>query len=58
MYCDKSFIKNDKYHAITLHSTSDDIPELERKFIDYYDKEKPKKFFNLLHIHLVYLKKN
>jgi 23S rRNA U2552 (ribose-2'-O)-methylase RlmE/FtsJ len=44
-YCDKKVINNDKYHAITLYSTSSDIPDLENKFIDYYDNQKPKRFF-------------
>jgi 23S rRNA U2552 (ribose-2'-O)-methylase RlmE/FtsJ len=43
-YCDEKVITNDKYHAITLHSSSKDIPDLENKFINYYDKQKPKKF--------------
>ena len=42
--------KNDKYYAITLHGdTEDDVkqeaPELEKKFIEYYSKEKPQRLF-------------
>lgn len=38
--------KKDKYHAITIHTESDDstTPELEKRFIDYYAKEKPIRF--------------
>lgn len=46
MYSDNS--KNDKYHAVTLHSESPDgknhVPSLEAKFVDYYKKEKPQRF--------------
>lgn len=40
--------KNDKYYAITLDPSYNDsthIPPLEQKFINYYDKENPKRFF-------------
>ena len=45
-YCKKDLSKNDKYHAITLHPNdkSEYIPELETKFVKYYEKEKPKRF--------------
>lgn len=38
--------KNDKYYAVTLHSEDIDkyVPEMENKFVDYYDKENPKRF--------------
>lgn len=38
--------KNDKYYAVTLHSEDIDkyVPDMETKFVDYYDKEKPKRF--------------
>lgn len=43
--CKKGVSKNDKYHAITLHpDNSSHIPELEKKFVDYYGKEKPQRF--------------
>jgi 23S rRNA U2552 (ribose-2'-O)-methylase RlmE/FtsJ len=37
--------KNDKYFAITLHSEKEHVPPLEEKFVDYYSKEKPKRFY-------------
>lgn len=38
--------KNDKYYAITLHAEDEGhhIPALEKSFVDYYEKEKPKRF--------------
>jgi len=37
--------KNDNYYAVTIHSDDDEkVPELERKFVEYYEKEKPKRF--------------
>jgi len=38
--------KNDKYYAITVHPEDVDghVPELEKKFTDYYSKEKPVRF--------------
>ncbi len=44
MFSKKS--KNDKYYAVTLHSEDVDnyVPELEQKFVDYYQNEKPKRF--------------
>lgn len=44
MFCKES--KNDKYHAVTLHSedTKNHVPELEQSFIKFYDKEKPQRF--------------
>lgn len=38
--------KNDKYYAITLHKDDEGnhIPELDKSFVDYYEKEKPKRF--------------
>jgi len=47
LFAKKETSKNDKYYAITIHPEDVDghIPELEQKFIDYYDKESPKRFF-------------
>ena len=38
--------KNDKYHAVTLHpeDESDNVPELEKNFVNFYKKEKPQRF--------------
>lgn len=45
-FAKKGISKNDKYHAVTLHSEGVDkhIPKLEQTFIDYYKKEKPVRF--------------
>ncbi len=45
-YCKKGVSKNDKYHAITLHSENlgKHVPPLEESFIKYYSKEKPERF--------------
>jgi 23S rRNA U2552 (ribose-2'-O)-methylase RlmE/FtsJ len=47
--------KNDKYYAITLHSDDNDsyVPELEKNFINYYNKEKPQRFI----LHKTYSRK-
>jgi len=47
MFCKNGLSKNDKYYAITLHPENTDghVPELEKKFIEYYEKEKPQRFF-------------
>jgi 23S rRNA U2552 (ribose-2'-O)-methylase RlmE/FtsJ len=38
--------KNDAYHAITIHSETEDTSlDLEEKFVDYYSREKPQRFF-------------
>jgi 23S rRNA U2552 (ribose-2'-O)-methylase RlmE/FtsJ len=42
MFSKKS--KNDKYYAITLHSESSNVPDIEKDFIKYYESEKPKRF--------------
>lgn len=41
------FSNTDRYYAITIHSEDDEenIPEMERKFINYYANEKPKRFY-------------
>jgi 23S rRNA U2552 (ribose-2'-O)-methylase RlmE/FtsJ len=46
LYCKKGLSKNDKYHAITLHpmDKKEYIPALESNFINFYEKEKPKRF--------------
>lgn len=38
--------KNDKYYAITLHREDTDghVPPLAKEFVDYYSKEKPRRF--------------
>jgi 23S rRNA U2552 (ribose-2'-O)-methylase RlmE/FtsJ len=45
--------KNDKYYAVTLHSDNEHLL-IEKEFINYYDKEKPKR----LHILNTVNKKN
>lgn len=51
----KGVSKDDKYHAITLHcdQPEDEAPEMEKKFLDYYQKEKPNRFI----LHKTYPKK-
>jgi len=46
MYCKKGTSKNDKYYAVTLHSEDEGkhVPELESKFVSFYEKEKPQRF--------------
>jgi 23S rRNA U2552 (ribose-2'-O)-methylase RlmE/FtsJ len=43
----KEKAKNDKYYAVTLHPEDEDghVPALEKNFIDFYEKEKPQRFF-------------
>ena len=46
--CKKDLSKNDKYYAVTLHSEDAGVyivPEMEQKFVDYYEHEKPQRFF-------------
>lgn len=45
-FCKKGLSKNDKYYAVTLHSEGGDkyVPEVEKEFVSYYEKEKPKRF--------------
>jgi len=48
MYRDKfsSKSKNDKYYAITLHPEGKSyVPELDKKFIEHYNKETPKRVY-------------
>ena len=42
----KKSTKNDKYYAVTLHPEDEGghVPPLEKSFIEYYEKEKPKRF--------------
>lgn len=50
----KSKSKNDKYYGITLFpEEGKPTPDIEKKFIKYYDKEKPKRVY----IHKTYPKK-
>jgi len=48
MYCKQGVSKNDKFYAITLHADNNKDkqipPELEAKFVEHYEKEKPKRF--------------
>lgn len=40
--------KNDKYYAVTLHADTEmkkHLPELDVKFTNFYEKEKPQRFF-------------
>lgn len=50
----KGLSKNDKFYAVTLHSEENDkyVPDLEKKFVEYYEEEKPKRFF----LHKTYTK--
>lgn len=47
-YCKKGISKNDKYHAVTLYAEDtggkEHVPELEKKFVEFYQKEKPQRF--------------
>lgn len=43
-FATKGASKNDKYHAVTLHSEKKHVPPMEQSFIDYYNKEKPVRF--------------
>jgi 23S rRNA U2552 (ribose-2'-O)-methylase RlmE/FtsJ len=56
MYCNKGISKNDKYYAVTLHPEDvggqNHVPELETKFVEYYNKEKPQRFM----LHKTYTK--
>ena len=47
MFSKKGVSKNDKFYAITIHpeDTKGHVPELEKKFIDFYAEEKPRRFF-------------
>lgn len=44
--------KTDKYHAITIHGENEDenLLDLEKQFVDYYESEKPQRF----HMHKTY----
>ena len=55
MFTKKGLSKNDKFYAITLHpeDTKGHVPELEKKFIEFYSNEKPRRFFQ----HVTYDKK-
>ena len=56
MFCKSSDAKNDKYYAVTLHSEDvggdNHVPELEKEFVSYYQKEKPVRFI----LHKTYTK--
>jgi 23S rRNA U2552 (ribose-2'-O)-methylase RlmE/FtsJ len=54
MYCKKGLSKNDKYYAVTLHpeDTTTHVPNIESKFTEFYEKEKPKRFI----LHKTYTK--
>lgn len=47
-YSKKTLVKSDKYYAVAMHQDDlggkNHIPELEKKFVDYYQKEKPQRF--------------
>ncbi len=47
MFCKKGVSKNDRFYAITIHpeDTKGHVPELEKKFIDFYAEEKPRRFY-------------
>ncbi len=48
MYSKKSSVKSDKYYTVGIDPEDmggkDHVPELEKKFTDYYLKEKPQRF--------------
>ena len=46
MYCKKGVSKNDKFYAVTLHpeDLGGHVPELEKKFVQHYETEKPQRF--------------
>lgn len=46
MFCKKGVSKNDKFYGVTLHSEDMGgyVPELEKKFVQYYESEKPQRF--------------
>lgn len=45
--CKKGISKNDKYHGITLFNETKKNPlKMEDKFVKYYEKEKPQRFYN------------
>ncbi len=52
MFSSKS--KDDKYYAVTLHSedAKKHVPELEKNFVKFYEKEKPRRF----NLHRTYTK--
>ena len=56
MFCKKDLSKNDKFYAVTLHPEDvggkDHVPELEKKFVEYYKTEKPQRFI----LHQTYTK--
>jgi hypothetical protein len=45
-FASKGISKNDKYYAITLHpeDIKKHVPPLEKRFTDFYKKEKPNRF--------------
>ena len=55
LFCKKGLSKNDKYYAVTLHPEDEGghVPELEKKFVKFYEKEKPQRFI----LHKTYTKK-
>lgn len=55
-FCKKGLSKNDKFYAVTLHPEDvggkEHVPELEKKFVEYYKTEKPQRFI----LHQTYTK--
>lgn len=46
MFAKKGVSKNDKYHSVTLHPEGKSyVPEIDKNFINYYEKESPKRVF-------------
>lgn len=46
MFGKKGISKNDKYYSITIHPEGRSyVPEMDKSFIDFYEKENPKRVF-------------
>jgi 23S rRNA U2552 (ribose-2'-O)-methylase RlmE/FtsJ len=53
MFGKKGVSKNDKYYGVTLHPEGRSyVPEMDKKFVDFYNKESPKRLF----LHKTYTK--
>lgn len=53
MFCKNGLTKNDKYYGVTLHPEGKTyVPEMDKKFTEYYEKESPKRLF----LHKTYTK--
>ena len=46
MFGKKGISKNDKYYSVTIHPEGKSyVPEMDKSFIDFYEKENPKRVF-------------